>query len=86
MKTSTSSLPPLCAVKILDQLRERIHYLHYSIRTEDVYVYWVKVFIRFHHVRHPAEMGAAEVEAFLSWLANERGVSVGARWHWADIS
>ena len=69
VKTSTSPLPPLRAVKILDQLRERIRYLHYSIRTEDGYVYWAKAFIRFHGVRHPAEMGAAEVEAFLSWLA-----------------
>lgn len=75
MKTGTTPLPPLHAIKILDQLRERIRYLHYSLRTEEAYVYWAKAFIRFHHVRHPAEMGAIEVEAFLSWLANERKVA-----------
>jgi len=39
MKNSTTPLPPLQSVKVLDQLRERIRYLHYSIRTEDAYVY-----------------------------------------------
>ena len=47
MKSSTAPLPPLQSVKVLDQLRERIRYLHYSIRTEDAYVYWVRSFIRF---------------------------------------
>jgi integron integrase len=75
MKSGTQTLPPLRAVKILDQLRERIRYLHYSLRTEETYVYWVRFFIRFHQLRHPAEMGAQEVEAFLMWLANERKVA-----------
>jgi integron integrase len=44
--------------------------------TEQTYVYWVKAFIRSHRLRHPAGMGRAEIEAFLSWLANERGVAV----------
>ncbi|RLX00466.1 integron integrase [Escherichia coli] len=64
------------SVKVLDQLRERIRYLHYSLRTEQAYVHWVRAFIRFHGVRHPATLGSSEVEAFLSWLANERKVSV----------
>src|ERR1700712_961846 len=68
----TSVLPPLVAVKLLDQVRERIRYLHYSPRTEDVYVYWIRLFIRFHKLRHPRDLGAPEVEAFLSWLANAR--------------
>ena len=71
MKSVTPTLPPLQAVKVLDQLRERIRYLHYSRRTEEAYVHWVKRFIRFHGVRHPREMGQPEVEAFLSWLVNE---------------
>lgn len=75
MKSGNPTLPPLKSVKLLDQLRERIRYLHYSIRTEESYVYWVLAFIRFHGVRHPATMGHAEVEAFLSWLAAERKVS-----------
>lgn len=76
MKNLTPPLPPLKSVRLLDQLRERIRYLHYTISTEQTYVYWVKSFIRFHGVRHPAEMGRAEIEAFLSWLANERRVAV----------
>ena len=70
MKTATAPLPPLRSVKVLDQLRERIRYLHYSLRTEQAYVHWVRAFIRFHGVRHPATLGSSEVEAFLSWLAN----------------
>lgn len=54
MKTATAPLPPLRSVKVLDQLRERIRYLHYSLQTEQAYVHWVRAFIRFHGVRHPA--------------------------------
>lgn len=68
--------PPLTAVRLLDQVRERIRYKHYSLRTEQQYVYWVRTFVRFHGVRHPREMGATEVEQFLSWLATERKVAV----------
>ena len=75
MKTGTQPLPPLKAPRLLDQLRERIRFLHYSIRTEQVYVYWVRSFIRFNGLRHPASLGGAEVEAFLSWLANTRNVA-----------
>ena len=75
MKTVIDNLPPLRSVKVLDQLRERVRYLHYSIRTERAYVHWVRAYIRFHGLRHPATMGGAEVEDFLSWLANERRVS-----------
>lgn len=62
--------------KLLDQLRRCIRDKHYSLRTERVYVYWARWFIRFHGLRHPAEMGATEIQAFLSHLANERNVSV----------
>ena len=53
-----------------------MRYLHYSLRTEKSYVYWVRWYIRWHGVKHPKEMGGKEVEAFLSMLANERKVSV----------
>ncbi|KQU70252.1 integrase [Rhizobacter sp. Root1238] len=69
-------LPPLQSIKLLDQVRERIRYLHYSRRTEEAYVHWCRAFIRFHGIRHPAEMGGEEVQAYLSWLANERAVAV----------
>lgn len=68
-------LPPLQSERLLDQLRERVRYLHYSIRTERAYVHWVSLYVRFHGLRHPAEMAGPEVEAFLSWLANERQVA-----------
>ncbi len=67
--------PPLKSVRLLDQVRERIRYKHYSIRTEEAYVYWVRGFIRFHQLKHPRDMGSTEVTAFLSWLAAERGVA-----------
>lgn len=68
-------LPPLQSDRLLDQLRERIRYLHYSIRTEGAYLHWVSMYVRFHGMRHPAEMAGPEVESFLSWLANERKVA-----------
>jgi hypothetical protein len=46
VKSSTTPLPALKSAKMLDQLRERIRYLHYSIRTEETYVYWVRAFNR----------------------------------------
>ena len=55
--------------KLLDQVRERLRLKHYSLRTEESYVHWIKRFIYFHRKRHPAEMGGQEVEAFLTDLA-----------------
>lgn len=69
-------LPPLRATRLLDQVRERLRYAHYSLSTERSYVYWVRWFVRFHGLRHPRQMGAAEVEGFLTWLANRHGASV----------
>jgi len=53
-------------LKLLDRVRGAIRLKHYSIRTEQSYVNWIKRYIFFHNVRHPHEMGAAEVEAFLT--------------------
>ncbi|WP_347506246.1 integron integrase [Pseudomonas anguilliseptica] len=61
--------------KLLVQVRQQIRLRNYSIRTEAVYAEWVKRYIRFHRYRHPAEMGAAEIEAFLTHLAVARNVS-----------
>lgn len=55
------AMPPLKSVCLLDQLRERIRLLHYSLRTEEAYVYWARAFIRLYWLRNPAEMGKAEV-------------------------
>ncbi len=61
--------------KLLDQLRENLRTRHYSIRTEEAYLDWVRRFILFHGKRHPKDLGAPEVQAFLSHLAVERHVS-----------
>jgi hypothetical protein len=71
-----ASRPTLRSTRLLDQLRERIRYCHYSIRTEEAYVYWVRAFVRFSGLRHPRELGAPEVEAFLTHLTTARHVSV----------
>lgn len=69
------NLPPLRSARLLDQLRKRIRYLHYSLRTEEAYVQWTRRFIHFHGLRYPHELRGTEVEAFLSDLANVRNVS-----------
>jgi integron integrase len=71
-KPASNSSPP----RLLAQVVERVRYLHYSLRTEQAYVAWIRQFIRWHGLRHPRQMGAPEVEAFLAHLANERRVSV----------
>ena len=52
--------------RLLDRVREAVRIRHYSRRTEKAYVHWIKRYIFFHGKRHPAEMGAAEVAAFLT--------------------
>lgn len=61
--------------KLLVQVREAIRRRHYSYRTEETYVHWIRRFIYFHNKRHPQEMGGAEVTAFLNHLARERKVA-----------
>lgn len=62
--------------KLLDRVKRCIRDRHYSLRTEEAYVYWIRWYIRFHGIRHPAQMGAEEIKSFLSYLTNERRVSV----------
>ncbi len=67
------------STRLLDQLREVLRYKHYSLRTEEAYVNWVTFFARWHtrnaQARHPRDMGAAEVQQFLSMLTTQRMVS-----------
>ncbi len=65
--------------KLLDRLRQACRVRHYSIRTEDCYHDWVRRFILFHGKRHPADMGAAEVNAFLTDLAVRGRVSASTQ-------
>lgn len=70
-----NSQPP----RLMDQLRDVLRTRHYSIRTEEAYVGWVERYIRFHGKRHPAEMGAPELEAFLTHLAVNRDVAAATQ-------
>ncbi|MFX8219247.1 phage integrase N-terminal SAM-like domain-containing protein, partial [Acinetobacter baumannii] len=58
---------------------ERIRARHYSLRTEQAYVRWIWRFVQYHGRRHPRELGAAEVEAFLSHLAVAGRVAAGTQ-------
>jgi integron integrase len=66
-------------LKLLDQVRDRIRRKHYSLRTEDTYVQWIKRFIYFHGKRHPRELGAHEVEQYLTHLAVAGRVSASTQ-------
>ncbi|MGB3716116.1 MAG: phage integrase N-terminal SAM-like domain-containing protein [Candidatus Promineifilaceae bacterium] len=61
--------------KLLDQVRQVIRVKNYSYRTEQAYITWIKRYILYHDKRHPAEMGAPEVKAFLTHLAIDRRVA-----------
>ncbi|MCG7853908.1 MAG: phage integrase N-terminal SAM-like domain-containing protein, partial [Methanosarcinaceae archaeon] len=65
--------------KLLDQVRETLRTKHYSYRTEQAYVDWIKRFIIFHGKRHPKDLGADEVQAFITYLANERQVAASTQ-------
>ena len=81
-KTKATPSATLCdkpPPKLLDRMREALRVRHYSLATERTYIGWAKQFILFHGKRHPQDMGASEVEAFLSALATERNVSASTQ-------
>ena len=65
--------------RLLDQVREVMRLKHYSLRTEQTYIQWIKRFIFFHQKRHPREMGAPEVKAFLTDLAVRHRVAASTQ-------
>ncbi|MGC9399735.1 MAG: phage integrase N-terminal SAM-like domain-containing protein [Anaerolineae bacterium] len=65
--------------KLPDRVREAIRRKHYSIRTEEAYVSWIKRYVLFHNRRHPLEMGRAEIRAFLAPLAVEMHVAASTQ-------
>jgi len=67
------------APRLLEQVRERIRRKNYSIRTEKTYCGWIKRFILFHNKCHPRDMGAPEVEAYLTYLAVQRNVTASTQ-------
>ena len=66
-------------LKLLEQVSEVMRFKHYSLRTERTYREWIRRFILFHGKRHPREMGAFEVERFLSDLATTRKVAASTQ-------
>ena len=71
--------PGAAAPRLLQRLREAIRVRHYSIRTEDAYADWARRFILFHGKRHPQDLGADEVAAFLTYLAVQRNVAASTQ-------
>lgn len=76
---SPAGAPPAQPPKLLERMRIHLRTRRYSIRTEEAYIDWARRFILFHGKRHRQEMGAAEVEAFLSHLAVDRRVSASTQ-------
>jgi integron integrase len=70
---------PAKPIKLIDRLRQCMRARHLSLSTEKAYAYWVVRFIRFHNKRHPEEMGAVEVEDFLTHLAVQKNTSPGTQ-------
>ena len=75
MQTSAQPEEP----RLLDQVRDLIRLKHYSIRTEQAYLGWIRRFILFHHKRHPKEMGKTEIESFLTHLAVQENVAASTQ-------
>lgn len=73
--SESKTSPIIGSPKLLEQVRERLRVKHYALRTERSYLQWIRQFIYFHNKRHPRDMAAAEIEAFLSYLAVDRQVS-----------
>src|SRR5437763_12882214 len=65
--------------KLLERVRDVIRVKHYSLRTERTYCDWIERFIRFHHLRHPSDMGSPEVSEFLTHLARDGNVSASTQ-------
>src|SRR5882724_5896818 len=79
MAVAPSARIPPAPPRLLDCVRQRLRVKHYSIRTEQAYVDWIKRFILFHAKRHPQTMGETEITAFLTHLATDRHVAASTQ-------
>jgi integron integrase len=70
---------PVKPPRLLDQVRARAQARHYSRRTENTYVAWIRRFILFHNKQHPKDLGASEISAFLTYLATKRKVAASTQ-------
>ena len=78
-RKSPSAAPKADKPKLLDQMREALRSRHYSRRTKQTYCHWVKRYIHFHNVRHPAEMAEPEINAYLTHLAVKEKVAASTQ-------
>jgi site-specific recombinase XerD len=76
MQTPLTEPPPR---KLIDQVGDAIRIKHYSYRTEQTYKDWIKRYILFHDKRHPKDMGAEEIQAFITYLAVEKKVAASTQ-------
>ena len=70
-----SNKPP----RLLEQVRQKIRFLHYSRKTEQAYLHWIRRYILFHNKRHPKEMGGEEITCFLNYLVNKENVTASTQ-------
>jgi site-specific recombinase XerD len=76
---STATAAVASSPKLLDRVRWHLRVKHYSIRTEQAYVDWIRRYILFHRKRHPNEMGEREITEFLTHLAAEKNVAASTQ-------
>ena len=76
---STATAAVASSPKLLDRVRWRLRGKHYSIRTEEAYIDWIRRYILFHRKRHPNEMGEREITEFLTHLAAEKNVAASTQ-------
>jgi len=79
MEPVTKNLPIEKKPKLLDEVREAIRTRHYSLKTEEAYVHWIKRFILFHNKRHPRDMREREINQFITHLAVKENVSASTQ-------
>jgi hypothetical protein len=79
MDVKPSKLLELACTELVERVRETLRTRHYSYRTEQAYLDWIKRFIIFHNKRHPRDMSAEEVQAYITYLANECRVAASTQ-------
>ena len=72
-------MEPSKSPKLLDQVRQKIRYLHYSNKTEQAYIQWIRRYILFHGKRHPRNMRGDEISGFLNYLVNKENISASTQ-------
>jgi len=79
LAASPAAASPASAPKLLPSVRRALRVRHYSRRTEEAYVGWIRRFVRFHGLRHPAELGEREIAEFLTHLATGARVAASTQ-------